>query len=122
MIREDVITHLKALAAGEVQPAKRRFGLCVELGETCNLSMPVVVVGWAAESWEHFSGNGRFPVPDPSYKDGLIYGMPVVAYCNTPEESMWSPDHPYGALRLDLCRHVAEYLESNPEIELRFKP
>lgn len=111
MTRDEVICHLKALAANEVQPANLRLGLCYELFHVCKLPRPVRIVAKAAKTWEHFSGRGAYPVPDPLYKDKLTYG-----YYTTLD--IWSPNHPYGAMRRDLCRHVAEYIEANPEIEV----
>lgn len=111
MTRDEVIAHLKALADNKVQPLHVDNGLCIELDAVCGVGECSDLVYSAADSWKHFSGNPAFPIPDPCGKE-----EPSSQYCRAPD--MWSPSSPYGALRRDLCRHVAKYLEANPDVEL----
>ena len=55
--------------------------------------------------WPKHSGNFCFPVPDPTG------GFPGDAYMRHHAPDMWSPDHPYGALRLELLDWCIAELE-----------
>ena len=66
------------------------------------------VVGCAAKSWPHYSGNPACPVPSHS--------------CASPREAfeeggLWEGS--YGALRKDLCTHIANYLKEASNTSLR---
>lgn len=62
------------------------------------------------KSWEHYSGDDTYPVPDP---DNM--GCPEAAYriYHTVHESMYSG--PYGELRRDLAQHILNKLNELKE-------
>ena len=66
------------------------------------------VVGCAARSWPHYSGNPVYPVPSH------IYSSPEAAF---EEEKLWEGS--YGELRKDLCKHIASYLRDRPDTPMR---
>lgn len=56
------------------------------------------------KKWPKFSGDDVYPIPNPSG------GSPSDAYSLTEDVDMWNPDHPYGALRLELLDWMIEQL------------
>ena len=64
------------------------------------------VVGCAARSWPHYSGNSAYPVP-------LHSRLPKEAF---EEEALW--EGVYGELRRNLCKHIANYLKEGPNTHM----
>lgn len=63
-----------------------------------------------AEKWPSFSGNYVFPVPDPDHNScSVVYTQAMR------NGYMWNPDHPYGALRLELLNWCIEQLENKTD-------
>lgn len=56
--------------------------------------------------WPLYSGSMVYPVPSPS----PAYTASDMYLISTPH-MMWSPDHPYGALRLELLDWCIKFLE-----------
>lgn len=62
----------------------------------------------SAEKWPKHSGRRAYPVPC------LHGGCPQVAFDHARNvENMWNPDHPYGALRLELLNWCIEKLSTS---------
>lgn len=79
-------------------------GLCDRLYGAEDID--VDAVGNAFESWEHYSGNPSFPVPDPENP-----GDPkaaVLRYVASGADEMYAG--PYGELRLKLAAYLLEAL------------
>ena len=96
---ERIQRGLYALKAGDIP--FHESGICVNLDAITDLD-----VGYFLQpcfrTWEQFSGNPAYPVPDPdSDKDSAS-----LVYLTTHEGDMWNPEHPYGSLRLDLLEHL----------------
>ena len=59
-----------------------------------------------ATGWPKHSGDYQYPIP------GVDGRTPEVAYNSFwGKEQKWNPDHPYGALRLELLNWCIEQLE-----------
>ena len=90
---------LYTLKAGNIP--LRESGICANLEEGANLDVGSFLRP-CFRTWEQFSGNHAYPVPDP-YSDK--YSASEV-YSTTHTDDMWNPEHPYGSLRLDLLEHL----------------
>ena len=90
---------LYALKAGDIP--LRYSGICTNLEKIANIDVDYFLKP-CFRTWEHFSGNKAFPVPDPESDE---YSA-VEVYCTTHTDDMWNPEHPYGSLRLDLLEHL----------------
>ena len=90
---------LYALKAGNIPV--RESGICANLAEGANLDVDSFLQP-CFRTWEQFSGNNAYPVPDP---DSDKYSASEV-FSTTHEDDMWNPEHPYGSLRLDLLEHL----------------
>ena len=90
---------LYALKAGDIP--LRESGICANLEEGVNLDVDYFLHP-CFRTWEQFSGNNAYPVPDPESDE---YSAAEVYY-TTHEDDMWNPEHPYGSLRLDLLEHL----------------
>ena len=99
---EELSEKLLKLADKEIEPEDPNYGLCREVFRREDIQFKDVV-----RQWPHFSGNLVYPIPCP---DG---GDPGDAYNDTEDSDMWNPDHPYGALRLDLCRWLSDRIKEN---------
>lgn len=105
----EVRDALRAWADGEV-PSSTVTGICYNLKQLVDeldggippydLSA-VLSEAWA--EWDLYSGDPDYPVP------GVGGTSAEVMYDRV--ESMW--DGEYGAMRRDLCRHTADWLEAN---------
>lgn len=60
-----------------------------------------------AVTWPKFSGDPEYPVPSSSELDSQL------EYERADDEDMWNPDHPYGALRLELLNWCIEQLSTS---------
>lgn len=84
---------------------RRQSGLCVELVKAGDLDADHIHALF--KTWEHFSGNSAFPVPDPDRP-----GDPDAAediYCREGDPGYWVG--PYGELRLKLAEHLLRALQ-----------
>lgn len=97
----DLIAHLHALGNGKIQPMNFEEGLCQEIKNKFGYEA-LHHVHYFAPTWEHYSGNELFPVPDP---DGLTPAQ--IRYYKT--RNLWAGS--YGKLRKDLCIYIAKKLE-----------
>lgn len=95
---------LYALKAGDIPFCES--GICANLDVCANAAGAHLDVGYFLQpcfrTWEQFSGNNSYPVPDP-YSDK--YSASDV-YNTAHTDDMWNPEHPYGSLRLDLLEHL----------------
>lgn len=100
--------YLRALGAGTLKPTYLDGGICSNLVATFKapIGMPVRdVVHYGSRTWRHYSGVSRFPIPDPTGRRA-----PSDAY-DSCKVSLW--DGLYGALRRELCLHLAGYVEEH---------
>lgn len=102
---------LYELKAGDIP--MRESGICANLEEVVNLEEEVeLYVKYFLQpcfmTWEHFSGNYAYPVPDPYSSDKHAAAG---AYGTARVDDMWNPEHPYGSLRLDLLEHLIRECE-----------
>ena len=105
---EVAIESLKAWAiSGPPLPAE---GICVNLDIAiyCKDIDWSFVVGCAARSWPHYSWDSVYPVPSHNH------ASPGEAF---EEGELWRGS--YGALRKDLCKHIANYLKEASNTSLR---
>ena len=62
------------------------------------------------KNWPHFTGDTAYPVPHPTLDPRLGYRLSSV-------DEKWSPNHPYGATRLDLLDHlIRETSDGDPAV------
>lgn len=54
----------------------------------------------AFEAWPKYSGDDAYPIPGGEE-----------AFDQTHRDDMWNPNHPYGALRLELLDYLINYFE-----------
>lgn len=89
-------------------PIRKNIGICQNAADLYHEKYGVMVSTSAFENlmaeWPKWSGNTTFPIPSPHG------GLPCNAYLNATEETMWNPEHPYGALRLELLDWLIEVL------------
>ncbi len=122
-----LIQELRGLADGSIQPVKLNAGICFHMeeldvdwyadwrkfqgrfmGHWC-----VKDSGFAAacQTWEHFSGNLSFPVPDstsPAPTGSAAYEADAnIVFLAT--DNLWEGE--YGNLRRAFALHLAEWLE-----------
>ena len=83
---------------------KGHYGLCRTLG-FCDL--PEQLVRNISSSWEHFTGDMNYPVPNPAPPAGDVVKDARRAYSAAVD--MYEGE--YGALRIKLLDHVIAYLE-----------
>ena len=62
------------------------------------------------KQWPKFSGSSTYPVP------GVFASSATAFECARPTE-MWSPSHPYGALRRELLQFLIDELEKELNTE-----
>ena len=85
-------------------------GICKWSG-TCAMVLDFsaqVVDEWLLEKfqkWPKFSGRRCYPVPSPDWR----------AYMTANHTEMWSPSHPYGALRRELLEFFIQEMEKEDE-------
>ncbi len=122
-----LIQELRGLADGSIQPAKLDEGICFHLEELdvdwhtdwrkfqgrFMGHMCIQDSGFAAacQTWEHFSGNLTYPIPDPTSpvpKEHDDYGVDAGLYF-LQEDNLWQGE--YGNLRRAFALHLAEWLE-----------
>lgn len=67
--------------------------------------------GWvlreAFRTWPRFSGDLTYPIPGVSMTQDVFSAYSMFTLACT--ELGWSPDHPYGAMRLDLLQHCIDW-------------
>jgi hypothetical protein len=97
-----VIKHLRNLSTGKAEPLNPQSGICAELS-CIDYYIKQDVLITAFTSWEHFSGNLKFPVPHHNYTSKGAYHSTIRNWAN----------NRYGMARRALCAHVAEYLEQH---------
>ena len=85
-------------------------GICtnLDIAINCEDINWYFVVGCTAMSWPHYSGSLCYPVPPHGYSS------PKEAF---EKEKLW--EGAYGALRKNLCKHIANYLKERPNTPLR---
>lgn len=88
----DELKHLK-----ENGPDNPWFGICDNTTGRLNELFP---------RWGKFSGDHVYPIPNP------FGGSASDAFNHYEADDMWNPDHPYGALRLELLDWLIETLEA----------
>jgi hypothetical protein len=103
----ELIQKLRSFAAGETTPDWEEDGLCFFL-EHLSPSGFVRLLRESYQSWPHYSGNHTYPVPSPEEA-----WTPKAMYWAT--HNKWEGE--YGDLRRDLCRHFADYLENQHDLE-----
>lgn len=81
-----------------------QYGLCAELDNAHDYDKNLV--RGVFETWEHFSGNVTFPVPDPEHPGDPDEARYVYIHFQEGEAFLGE----YGELRLDLARHLLKEL------------
>ena len=100
-----IIKTLRAWGSGQ-KPPLVRYGICGNLP----LSYAAVddLLSEAFRSWPNYSGDPRYPVPDPKAPSDKAAANRI--YENRGD--LWDYS-PYGNLRRELCLYVADWLEAN---------
>ena len=112
-----IIKSLRAWGSGQEEPLFSHYGLCRNLVHRCGLSEAAIddLLDEAFRSWPNYSGNRRYPVPDPEAPSSKDAASKIYYDRN----HLWD-DSPYGNLRRELCLHVADWLEANKSKVLPF--
>lgn len=101
-MKERIIKYLEGLASGTIEPWDVEQGLCYSL-EQEGLHIPKL--GKIIETWDKYSGDDDYPVPDPAEAEA----DPYLKYHNTAD--IWTGE--YGELRRELCQYIADYIKEN---------
>ena len=93
-------------------------GICKWSGTCARVSyFPAdVVYKWLLEKfqkWPKFSGSLLYPVPSPDWR------AEDFSYRTANHTVMWSPFHPYGALRRELLQFLIDEMEKEGEAKWR---
>lgn len=64
-------------------------------------------LAYGFQEWPKFSGNNAYPVPGRNDDGEEIHH--AIAFCESSDEAMWSGNHPYGALRLELLDFLIDF-------------
>lgn len=88
----------------ETRGADCQWGLCKELVRADDFDHYIVFSIF--EIWEHFSGNRWYPVPNPEYPADSARAAIIFELLDRGEGFLGE----YGALRLDLARHLLREL------------
>jgi len=87
-------------------PPRSCLGICfhvdVRMGRA-NVRGHDSLINDAFSAWPKYSGLKAWPVPCPQGND------PEQAYSLAGKSVMWNPEHPYGALRLELLDFMIEH-------------
>jgi len=59
------------------------------------------------EAWPKYTTRPNYPIPGRTGEGEDM--SPSAAFIFTPDANMWNPEHPYGALRLELLDFLIEY-------------
>ena len=116
-----IIKALRAWGSGQEEPLLSYYGLCWNLAQLCGLPEAAIddliddLLQEAFRSWSHYSGNRKYPVPDPEAPSSKAAACKI--YYD--RHDLWE-DSPYGNLRRELCLHVADWLEANKSKVLPF--
>lgn len=103
------VVHAALIQLKQALPFTAGFGICSKvkdfLPEEDKYAGPLIedILADGFFSWEKFSGNEVYPIPDPENE------CPIQAFNITTREDMWNPEHPYGALRLELLDHLIQF-------------
>lgn len=100
-MEERIIEYLEGLANDTIEPANTTSGLCFCLSQK---GLRIYGMYEIFKSWNKFSGDGLYPVPDP---EGRV--TPSTKYLNT--YNIWVGD--YGELRKELCQYLADHIKEN---------
>ncbi len=104
--KKQTIEHLRKLAHGEVEPSRKKYGICRELSLKFDIDTDVLFRHF--ETWPEYTHNKCYPVP--SFK--ILSRDPEKMYNNTcfKRLGMWE-DNRYGRARRRLCLHIANEME-----------
>ena len=91
------------------------LGICA-LSHTCGImamANPDGLKPWLTakfKQWPKFSGVVSYPVPG-------VFASSATAFASASPAQMWSPSHPYGALRRELLQFLIDELEKELNTE-----
>ena len=107
-----IIKALRAWGSGQKKPLVY-VGICGNLPLSCAAIDDLL--SEAFRSWPNYSGDPRYPVPDPEAPSDKAAANRIYES----RRDLWD-DSPYGNLRRELCLHVADWLEANKSKVLPF--
>lgn len=106
---ENILKALKQLQRGVgIDPYT---GICANVDDKLPLGQEVESTTFdsAFKSWEHFSGNLRYPVPATTEKESYY---PAEENQYDAVNNKWSRATKYGRLRRHLLRHMVKHFEA----------